>query len=49
MMDEKDEKEFLEKISKDKTRKQDLSIELETVSDDDLLRLIEEMLADPLF
>ncbi len=48
-MDEKDEKEFLEKISKDKTRKQDLSIELETVSDDDLLRLIEEMLADPLF
>ncbi|MHB8963651.1 MAG: hypothetical protein ACYC5K_10920 [Saccharofermentanales bacterium] len=49
MMDEKDEKEFLEKISKDKTRKQDLSIELETVSDDDLLRLIKEMLADPLF
>ena len=48
MMDEKGEKEFLEKINRDKTRKQDLSIELETVSDDDLLRLIEEMLNDPL-
>ncbi len=49
MMDEKGEKEFLERINRDKTRKQDLSIELETVSDDDLLRLIEEMLYDPLF
>ena len=49
MMDEKGEKEFLERINRDKTRKQDLSIELETVSDDDLLKLIEEMLYDPLF
>ena len=54
-MDETDEKELLEKIERDKAqakaqdRKRNLSIELETVCDEDLLKLIEEIMNDPLF
>lgn len=49
MNDETSEKEFLEKLNQDKNRKQNLSIELETVGDDELIKLIEEILNDPLF
>jgi hypothetical protein len=49
MTDDKKEKEFLEKMSQEKSRKQELSIALETISNEELLKLIEEMMNDPLF
>ncbi|MHB1453437.1 MAG: hypothetical protein ACYCYM_05725 [Saccharofermentanales bacterium] len=41
--------EVIDEIIRDKKRRQDLSIDLETIDDEELLKLIEELLRDPLF
>ncbi|MHB8963624.1 MAG: hypothetical protein ACYC5K_10785 [Saccharofermentanales bacterium] len=49
MADKNETNDAIEEFIKDKKRKQDLSIQLETIDDEELLKLIEELLRDPLF